>query len=114
MNTVEYLKRIRSKINTPDLWTKGKYADHRNDVTCYCLLGALYSIVFNELPDENERKFRTLIGNVIKVAYPDRRRYKDIMTDEIIVNFNDHPDTTHDDVMRVLDIAIERAEHGPL
>lgn len=114
MNTVENLKRIRSKINTPDLWTKGKYADQRNDVTCYCLLGALYSVCLNELSEKNERKFRNLISNVIKVAYPDRRRHKDIMTDEIIVNFNDHLDTTHNDIMRVLDIAIERAEHGPL
>lgn len=93
----------RALIDTPDKWLKGHWARDADggqvfptnpDAVCYCLVGAIRAC-------DGGTPVRSLVATVIEELF-DSRFYQTTV-------FNDHPTTTHADVMRVLDTAIERA-----
>lgn len=101
MKSSEILKAAKDKIGTPERWTKNTGArDSRNvpcnpserNAVCWCSLGAV-SCVTGNLYDFH--KAATLLDEVLlEYAVP---------------TFNDHPSTTHADVMALFDKAIAAA-----
>ena len=93
-------------------WTQGAFTD---DSGRHCLQGALYE-AYGCQPRQHGRLTRTttnaditadvrLVNEVIAAEYPDRVGAVGIS------RFNDHPETTIDDVVRVLEkSAIKRDE----
>lgn len=95
----------RAKIDSPDKWTKGNFAadefGNRAHVdspsaTCWCLDGSLVHAARVHLGSLGEAR------DVVEMALSD-----DDDTALSIWEFNDGKDTTHAEVMAVLDAAIE-------
>lgn len=107
MKNSETLRAAKAVIENPENWTQqmyGRRAKHSGhhlmgydpEATCWCSVGALQKVVGNEAVYHLECKLSDaarLIANT-KV--------------ENAVHFNDH--RSHDEVMRMFDLAIERAE----
>lgn len=93
----------RALIDTPDKWIKRHWASDADGrqvfptdpgAVCYCLVGAIRAC-------DGGTPARSLVATVIDELFD----YRFTMT----TDFNDDLATTHADVMRVLDTAIERA-----
>jgi hypothetical protein len=104
--TAETLRAAKARIDTPAKWTQGQFARDSNDrpcsplnpdATCFCIYGAVSRSVVETRGFSN---FDLTI--VLKSALPKRVSRAD--------NFNDHPDTSHTDVMAFFDRAIALAE----
>jgi len=87
------LGQVREQIGTPDKWTKGANARNAcgktvpfNDATasCWCVLGGFPPGCDTYRP----------------------MRYLEKAVGENIINFNDHPNTKHEDVLSAIDRAI--------
>jgi hypothetical protein len=97
-DTARLLEKAKALIEDPKHWLKGKYQDERDGVQCFCLDGALMVAdepqVRDPLSDEywaaNAALMLTIGGN--------------------IVGFNDDEATTHADVLKALDTAIEKVQ----
>ena len=91
--------------NTPEKWTQHDYARDKNgretsifdpEATCFCLLGGIskvYNVTVDDL-DDKTLEIREKINEAIRKLFPDRPSY--------IHKFNDHPDTTFEDIKKVL------------
>lgn len=93
MTTLEQLIAMRELLASPERWTKGALARDKfgnvtyyraNAAVCWCLLGALRKVAFGYDTE-------------------DTRRALVICLDD----YNDARTTTHTDILRLLDIAIE-------
>lgn len=95
ISPTDLLVRARELIVSPEKWIKGAYEVNG----CYCMSGAL-------------RKVRTK-RNDIYVDYSYFEAYDLLRTSTgahgCIPEFNDDPETTHEDVMRVFDSAIAKS-----
>lgn len=116
MKTSEALKQARALIDTPEKWCQGSYALNENGMSSYgdsplacrfCSVGALQHT--NPLMFDRERKYKT------RPAMPVLRQFLDRAADRVslgrfnnVVDFNDS--RTHDQVMKVWDLAISLAE----
>lgn len=105
---VDILRAARALIDTPEKWTQKAYArdpsgfkveSNNPHAVCFCSLGAIK----RENQDEVVNYF---VRSWLRGALP-----SDF---ESILRYNDHPDTTHDDVLALFDRAILSAEkeHG--
>jgi hypothetical protein len=103
MTTLETLKAARQTLTPLEAWTKGDNARDQDGArvdpqdpraTCWCLIGAI-----------------AMQGHYSSVASYEIRQtlVKDGRCDSIAA-FNDDPDTTHDDVLGLLDKTIARLE----
>lgn len=108
MNTVEILTKVKEKISNPEHWAKGAMFKDENGIptsfssqACsFCIVGAVSSfIVFKE----KEKDVR--ITKVLDILYDNVIKYTQFKS---IGRFNDHPYTTHEDVMDFLDIVINQ------
>lgn len=108
MSPAEVLRAARAKIEDPSRWLKGRYAcddggftifEHSVYATSWCAVGAVGAIVSPTSPEWWEAT-AYLRGQVSS-------RFCSVQL------FNDHEKTTHADVMRVFDRAIEQAEGTP-
>ena len=91
-------------------WAQGSFTD---DVGRHCIQGALYEAHCID-PDVYERVWRPLtpplladmglVNEVIEAEYPERYGAVGVS------RFNDHPETTVDDVVRVLEKAAVRRD----
>jgi hypothetical protein len=79
MTTLTALKKIRKLLEDPSRWTKGSYHKRDYGVDSYCLMGAKKAVCDLDLYH--------LFGD-----WP--------------INFNDDPDTTHNDILMFLDNCI--------
>jgi hypothetical protein len=106
------LREARALISSPESWIKGHYAASDSDsmdglgvddpkAVRFCVIGAVWR-VWGSLPDETPPPMVTAIGALQK------------HTADNIPSFNDHEDTTHDDVLAAFDKAIVELEefHG--
>lgn len=106
MNKVEVLRKAKELISDPEHWCKddnsldvnGKYvtADSPH-AHSFCIYGAISKYD----PDGHEEYF---------YCYP---KVKDFLASKglpFVAQFNDDEDTTHEDVMKFFDIAIESAK----
>lgn len=102
------LSAAKALIDTPEKWTQGTVArdangemvEHARDAVCLCAFGAC----------------RVAIGPYADVSPLMEALRRAIPTENAApttVSFNDHPDTTHDDVMALFDRAIAVAEGNP-
>ncbi|MES0134491.1 hypothetical protein NKJ88_05940 [Mesorhizobium sp. M0016] len=98
----------RARIAEPENWLQGHFARTATGkavlpadpkATCFCLVGTLRA---DDTPDDPA--FSSLVAFVTKIIL---HRFKGRFINAPA--FNDHKDTTHAGVLRVLDIAIERA-----
>lgn len=100
MNTKDYLIKIKETINTPNKWCKGFYATNKNGkpvlvnddtALCFCISGAMDKVIF---------------------YYPDKIKIHNKLFFTLNLNmnltiFNDSSETTHQDVMDLIDKAIQ-------
>lgn len=104
MTPAEQLRAAKALIDAPEKWTREAFARNAQGVptilrkaTCFCALGALdfaghVALAYDESAED-----------LLKDAVPTRFMNS-------ITAFNDHPDTTHADVMALFDRAIALAE----
>lgn len=102
MKTLDVLKAAKQLISTPERWTAGSYARDKSGVpvlsvstkaACWCAIGACAAVE----PDVLTGAFEAL---------------KSVVPGNSISKFNDHPSTTHADVMAAFDRAIAKLEGG--
>ena len=104
MTELEILTAVRDLLSDPTRWTQGTFArDARgepshdwNTESCWCLAGAIYRVAIS---DDYGMRAEEFVSNVTGVAN--------------IRLFNDHPNTTHESVLAVLDQAIGYARSIP-
>lgn len=93
MTTLEQLIAMRELLTPPECWTKGAFARDKFDVitTSYspdavrwCLYGAMYKVGFGH----------DIINTMQTLPLS-------------LSVYNDHPTTTHADILKLLDTAIE-------
>lgn len=101
MSVREDLIAAKALIDTPEKWIKGQYADH----DCLCALGAARMAFFGSLSGHN-RRADGWSGDHNPVAMALDNALIDKWAAESVEHFNDHPDTTHADIMALFDRAI--------
>lgn len=98
MSVKSTLIATKALIDTPEKWVKGTPFKITKKGCSYCLSGALNEVTGDFWP---RRSARAALIDQINFGLPLHTRS--------IVGFNDNPSTTHADVMKLLDKAIERA-----
>ena len=101
------LSAAKALIDTPEKWTQGAGArnargvsvSHASDAVCFCSAIACKVVV-------GEYQFAWPMFETLRQAIPEGSAAY------TVVKYNDHPDTTHDDVMDLFDRAIAAAEEG--
>lgn len=102
--TIEILAATRELLSDEKRWTKnyvardeiGRAVDHfAPEAVSWCLLGACYKANEGRSDDPEAWAARNFLTDVASGSF---------------VEFNDYHTTTHADVLRVLDRAIERAQ----
>jgi hypothetical protein len=97
------LERIRARIATPEKWTKGWHARDRlhcavlyesPNAVSFCLDGALRL----ETPKEIQPEVRVLLESCVPYRMND------------FISWQDKPERTHADILRLIDHAIAKAE----
>lgn len=104
---VEILEKTDELLSSPERWNKGRYYDKRKN--CWCLKGALYrrdsSSFFSTNPNYLDVNSASLfVRKAILELFPQRN-----FPGACVIGFNDHPDTTFEDVKAVLKRAKELA-----
>ena len=111
---LELLEKGKQRIASPDKWIKGmtastaegKYAIDMRDAVKWCAVGTinhegrLHQLFPSDvyILDQAQYEAISLLGQMVP-EWP--------LDSVDIVSFNDHEDTTHEDVMRVYDEAIQ-------
>lgn len=126
----DVLRMARSRIEKPENWTKGAFArkgtagashavdPNSLDATCFCMVGAVLSVLglpFVPMPGDSRAGLlyaeyvtaRKALAYAREQAYPLREweKYNTRLSD-----FNDGEVTSHADVLRVFDMAIQTTE----
>lgn len=105
MSTKELLQLGKKVIEDPNNWIKGHYAQDKSgkisdpsseDATCFCSLGALYKAAGDQIESMEVYQAERILNHLTP-------RFN-------VVNFNDDPNVSHDQVMGLWDEAIKRAE----
>lgn len=106
MKALQVLKNVRKTLSDPEQWTKGVGARNANenptmttalDACKWCVLGALGKSTHEIYPHEY-MVYEVVTEKIMQILKPKW---------SCISDFNDAFMTTHEDVMRVLDAAIE-------
>jgi hypothetical protein len=100
MTPLEILIAARALIEAPARWTKGSFARDadggaypgKGKEVCWCFAGAIFKAANNDADGIAAERFITNVTGISNIR-----------------RFNDHPTTTHADVLAVFDRAIERA-----
>ena len=108
METIEILRSARALIDAPEKWTKGTEARDAHgfrvrfespDAVCFCAVGALLGALHRAgNDDDGECVALRRLRKALPIGFAD------------VVSLNDHPDTTHADIMAVFDRAIAAEE----
>lgn len=114
----DILRKAKSLIPTPAQWTKGHFArdsfgniadPHDSKARCYCAMGAVQAATFTigmhftSEEDAAEGALETALGTLDDCG----------LTHGCVPDFNDHPDTTHEQILRLFEVAIAAAEAEP-
>lgn len=92
----------KTLIDTPEKWLKGALSDSQE--TCFCAMGALgHSGGFGLVSSDENPEMASLIANIPS-------HFSKIGSKHRLAEFNDHPDTSHADIMALFDRAIMKAE----
>ena len=125
MNASALLIAARAKIDAPEKWIKGDYAhdDEGQSVpqatlpgraVCFCSLGALFgvdpklptSFVYHSHVAYLARAAAKLAPNNEVIS----RLFRNLSYGGVVFHFNDLEETTHADVMKMFDLAIQAAK----
>lgn len=102
----EYLIDGLIRLDNGDRWIKGELSRYIDSKRCWCAIGAL---VEGDGGDSEEYDQRCLaneaLGRAAEELFPHRTPGGMVAA----ANFNDHADTTFDDVKKVYELAIKRA-----
>lgn len=117
---IRILREARERLTDPQNWMKGDYwpgyrqdpfyksAQRMREVTCYCSLGAVH-VAAGEIPGHAEQgapdqlaigflhealRMQREDGTVVGGGY------------ELVADFNDSSETTHEEVLELFDVAI--------
>lgn len=111
MTPAEQLRAAKALIDTPERWTKGKNArgvhggvtdPTGKDAVCRCSNGAIVC---------STQRWNSSLGRKLDAAVPKAfSGYAENGFAARFVQYNDHPDTTHADIMKLFDDAIALAE----
>lgn len=113
MNALEVLKAARHLLSDPNRWTKRAYAraadgldiDATSDMAVsFCAIGAMRHVTGSDSIVDNEEYGEAMVALNGAVVWPGKLCRT--------ARFNDHPDTTHEDVLALYDRAIERLENA--
>lgn len=99
----ENLIAAKALIDTPEKWGKG---DYETSPGCYCVLGAIAAATGHD-PEEPWLDLPLTIRKQLKLAMMDDAADMDLC------DYNDHPDTTHADIMALFDRAIAAQDASP-
>lgn len=107
LNKLELVTRVKTLLSNPAKWTKGSFArdsigngvDFRSEsATCFCIRGAARH-------EAAAMGFDALTGDYTIMRIMEENMC--INGEAGVASFNDNPSTTHEDVMKALDCAIE-------
>jgi hypothetical protein len=100
-STKDVLIAARAKIATPETWTKGSAWRDENgrrcslkNAQCFCVAGSVWALEVGNMDGRQD-----VALNTIGASIPPKFKRD-------IAGFNDHPETTHADVLAVMDAAI--------
>lgn len=107
----QLLIEARKLIDSPDKWAKGAYARSAKGratlvlskkAVCYCSEGALHKVdSFEPLKQFGFLPVSAAAFSLLTASCPNNTN---------IVDYNDHPNTTHEEIMLVWDKAIEKSK----
>ena len=97
MSVKENLIKAKALIDTPEKWLKGAL----DGDGCFCAVGAVGEARDWDMDAFLAPEFKALLGQLPTEFQ--KGTYLDVP------NYNDHPDTTHADIMALFDRAIEIA-----
>ncbi|MEE9481805.1 hypothetical protein [Methylobacterium ajmalii] len=114
--TTEILNKMESLLAKPEAWTQGVWARDKNGepieptsdgATCFCLHGARRRAVWarREMDTALDDAIRDRLSAAAVTLFPDRAIGSKDRPGHKVVGFNDHPDTTHADVLQVVRLA---------
>ena len=119
MDRLEILKKGREILSDASKWTQKQFARGKNNVPCnvngdkalsYCMDGAIARAVRGLLLYSDESlEARDVLSTVIHRDYMYRIENPDA-GGVLVVEFNDHEDTTYEEAVRVYDEAIKLEE----
>lgn len=111
------LTRMESLLSKPERWTKGENARflpdddgeapvHHDEASCFCLLGAKSRILGPGVPagDVLNRDVRNRLASAAKTLFPTRTNGRE-SSGPLVASVNDHPDTTHADILDIVRLA---------
>jgi len=119
MNEVtEKLQKVRDILSDPKHWVKGDFGDWDPNTNTgqVCLLGACLVATTGAAHqlDDNSHEAQLYRDTARQLLYclPDTR-YSHVHIDNV-ASFNDNPETTHEDVLKVIDCAIHNVTEESL
>lgn len=119
MKISEFLKQVRARMS-PETWNKGSLARDKNghyidytsgDACSFCLFGYLYHTEYSLIREGKggcEVQISEDLARMIVAANPQIIAYPEL-TNHLVV-YNDDPNTTFEDIVKVIDNSIQYAE----
>lgn len=119
MKISEFLKQVRARMS-PETWIKGslakgkdgRYTDYTSGDACsFCLYGYLYHTDYSLVREGKEGcevQISEDLAQMIVAANPQVIAYP-LITNHLVV-YNDDPNTTFEDIVKVIDNSIQYAE----
>lgn len=100
---IDFLKAVKAKIDTPETWLKNIETSVNDDgKKCYCVMGAWWNLrVSNNIMRNNSWSAHDALLESLPKKFKKHNS---------IVKYNDAPDTTHKDIMKLFDKTIARLE----
>lgn len=103
------IEKVRNRLSHGEYWQKDELGAFRHSNTKVCLMGAFYSAHGADMVCNRPTKYGVdLVSKVVEEQFPDRienRLTLPIKLDTFPVWFNDHDQTTWDEV----DLVLEKA-----
>lgn len=114
MDKLTLLKGVREYLTDPAKWRKDDYGDYYGNGPC-CILGAARAVAYKAGADELEqdKAMHEYLAPYMPPTFIFKENFGDFSGKAKVAAFNDADTTTHEDVLKVLDCAIARAE-GPI
>jgi len=112
MNAVQVLEGAIALLDKSEKWAQGEFGllgGHSaplSDATCFCVLGAMSKAQGLSGWTINPAGLY-YVEEAVKSMFPERVNFAGKPT---VPAFNDHPDTTYDDVIDVLNTALDAAK----
>lgn len=103
----------KALIDTPEKWGKGTSAYTSLPNKPLCAHGACRRLAHVTRRDEVEFSARQKLREVLPDVWPESRSAITLDGIRTVPDFNDHPDTTHADIMALFDRAIAAADLSP-